>query len=208
LCLRAIGYDRDFSQVGGRAQIRFAPAAGFTCVDLDENALTIQLPPGVELDFGAIAKAYAVDLSVAAANAFAPSGLLFSIGGDLALDGPTPEGGWPVRVCEDHRADATAPGQTVALDAGALATSSTTTRSWHQRGHNLHHILDPTSGRPVLPHWRTVSTTAANCVEANVASTTAIIRRRGAEDWLAASNRPARLVDLNSHPLTVGGWPQ
>ena len=43
---------------------------------------------------------------------------------------PAPAGGWPIRVTDDHRSDATAEGQTIALAAGGLATSSTTVRRW------------------------------------------------------------------------------
>ena len=57
-------------------------------------------------------------------------GALVNLGGDIALAGPAPSGGWPIRVTDDHRSDATAEGQTIALAGGGLATSSTTVRRW------------------------------------------------------------------------------
>ena len=56
--------------------------------------------------------------------------MLVSFGGDISIAGPPPPGGWPVRVTDDHRSDADAPGQWITLRSGGLATSSTTTRRW------------------------------------------------------------------------------
>ena len=71
----------------------------------------------------------------------------------------------------------------VAVSDGGLATSSTTARRWRRGGAVLHHILDPRSGLPAPPVWRTVSVAAATALDANIASTAAIIRglrpRRG-----------------------------
>jgi len=71
----------------------------------------------------------------------------------------------------------------------------------------LHHILDPRTGLPAAPVWRTVSVAAGSCVDANTASTAAIIRGREAPSWLAGLGLPARLVDEAGAVLTVAGWP-
>ena len=49
---------------------------------------------------------------------------------------------------------------------------------------------------------------AADCVDANIASTAAIVRGAGAAEWLAALGLPARLVAANGDVLRVGGWPE
>ena len=72
----------------------------------------------------------------------------------------------------------------------------------------LHHILDPRTGRPAAPVWRTVSVAAGTCVDANAASTAAIIRGRDAMGWLTRNFLPARLVDAKGAVFTVGGWPE
>ena len=80
-------------------------------------------------------------------------------------------------------------------------------RRWRRGDHELHHILDPASGSPVREHWRTVSVAAASCVDANIASTTAIIRGERAPLWLAELALPARLVALNGAITLIAGWP-
>ena len=60
--MRAAGYDRDFAAIRAGAPVRFTRAAGWRCVQLDVASATIRLPPGVEFDFGATAKALAADL--------------------------------------------------------------------------------------------------------------------------------------------------
>ena len=72
----------------------------------------------------------------------------------------------------------------------------------------LHHILDPRTGLPAEPVWRTVSVAAASCADANAASTAAVIRGRRALGWLASLGLPSRLVDSTGVVFTVAGWPQ
>ena len=50
-----------------------------------------------------------------------------------------------------------------------------------------HHLVDPKTGRSAEAVWRTVSVAAGNCVDANVASTAAVIKGRDAVDWLTAT---------------------
>lgn len=206
--LRIAGYDRDFTLVGPGAAVRFAGAPGWRCVELDDERHLVRVPAGVELDFGATAKALAADVAAARASArVAGGGVLVSLGGDIATAGPAPAEGWPVRVTDDHAAGPRAPGQTIALRSGGLATSSTTRRRWTRGSTNVHHILDPATGAPVREHWRTVSVAAACCVDANIASTTAIIRGGAAPAWLEGSGLPARLVAASGMVTVTSGWP-
>ena len=99
------------------------------------------------------------------------------------------------------------PATVVAITSGGLATSSTTARRWRRGGNVLHHILDPRTGLPPAPVWRTISVTAATCADANAASTAAIIRGAQAPGWLAATGLPARLVGVSGRVETVAGWP-
>jgi thiamine biosynthesis lipoprotein len=93
------------------------------------------------------------------------------------------------------------------MHGGGLATSSTAVRRWRRGGTSYHHLLDPRTGRPAEPVWRTVTVTAASCVDANTASTAAIVRGRRAPGWLDALGLPARLVDASGAVRRVAGWP-
>jgi thiamine biosynthesis lipoprotein len=133
--------------------------------------------------------------------------VLVSLGGDIGTAGPAPEPGWAVHVTDDHRARCDAPGQTVTIAGGGVATSTTTVRRWLHEGRAMHHILDPATGLPAVGPWRTVSVAAATCVEANIAATAAIVLGPRAERWLADRSLPARLVADDGRAVTTGGWP-
>jgi FAD:protein FMN transferase len=180
---------------------------GWRSVRLDRGQRLIRLASGAQLDLGATAKAWAADRCAQAIWAQARSGVLVSLGGDIAVAGPAPGGGWRVRVTDDHAAGPEAPGQTVTIQAGGLATSSTTVRSWAMRGQRMHHIIDPATGQPASSCWRTVSVAAGSCVDANTASTAAIVRGEAALRWLRDAGLPARLVAEDGTVRTTAGWP-
>ena len=211
--LSAAGYDRDFALVrrnGPPVKLTIHSVPGWREIDLDEAAGLVSLPAGVCLDLGATAKAWAADRSAARIAAEVGCGVLVNLGGDIAGAGPAPRGGWRIRVQdvtgrpEDPPAG---PSAVIAIDSGGLATSSTAARRWRRGGDVLHHILDPRSGLPAAPVWRTVSVAAATCADANAASTAAIIRGEAALAWLAGLQLPARLVAESGAVVTLGGWP-
>jgi FAD:protein FMN transferase len=208
--LRLAGYDRDFARVAPDGpelpEPADGPAAGWRVVDLDTAAGTVRLPRGVELDLGATAKAFAADRAARRAHEAVGAGVLVSLGGDIAVAGPAPPGGWSVSVADNH-ADQGAAGETVAIVSGGLATSSTRVRRWRRGGRELHHVIDPRSGRPAASCWRTVSVAAGSCVDANTASTAALVRGGRATGWLAGLGLPARLVRNDGCVVRVGGWP-
>lgn len=210
--LVALGYDRDFEAVRAAATaavapVRVASVPGWRTIQVDREAGTVRLATGVTLDVGATAKALASDRAAVAASEAAGCGVLVSLGGDLAISEPTPADGWRVRVTDDHRADVSAPGQWITLRSGGLATSSTTVRRWATSAGQAHHLVDPATGSPAAGMWRTASVTAASCLDANIASTAAIIRGERALVWLDSLGLPSRLVGVDGTVAHVAGWP-
>jgi thiamine biosynthesis lipoprotein ApbE len=211
--IAATGYDRDFTLVppdGPPLNLVVRAVPGWRQVRLDLPSCTLTLPHGVRLDLGATAKAWAADRSAARISAALDCGVLVGLGGDIAVSGPAPDGGWRIRVQDVTGRPDEAPGGpaiTVAITSGGLATSSTTARRWRRGGSVLHHILDPRTGLPPAPVWRTVSVTAATCTDANTASTAAIIRGDSAPAWLAGLRLPSRLVTDAGRVEIVAGWP-
>jgi thiamine biosynthesis lipoprotein len=207
--MQVLGYDRDFAAVPaeGAAVATVTRVPGWHLIDVDRRRSTVQVPAGVRLDLGATAKALAADRAAARAAAIASCGVLVSLGGDIAVAGTPPARGWEVRVADSHADGPDADGQTVLIETGGLATSSTTVRRWAQGGEDLHHILDPRTGRPAPIVWRTVTVAAASCVDANIASTAAIIRGERSPAWLESLGLPARLVLPEGSVVRVAGWP-
>jgi thiamine biosynthesis lipoprotein len=224
--LCGLGYDRDFAALpqgpaGEPAPPEPGHVPGWQSVQLDGRRL--RLAAGVKLDLGATAKGLGSDRAARAAAACVPGGgVLISLGGDIAVAGEAPAGGWPVLVAEEpeppgrepaarggqpERAREEPPGQLVRLAAGALATSSTRCRQWWRGGRTVHHIVDPRTGLPAAGPWRTASVAATNCAEANAAATAAIVAGEQAAGWLAAQGLPARLVAHDGSVRLLGGWP-
>lgn len=210
----AIGYDRDFTLVREddrpvRLTVRRAP--GWRLIDLDRATGTVTVPSGVHLDLGATAKAWAADRAAAMLAEAAGCGVLVSLGGDTAVAGEPPAGGWQIRVQDiTGKVDETpaeGPYAMVGLHSGGLATSGTAARNWRRGGHDLHHIVDPRTGLPVRSPWRTVSVAATTCADANAASTAALVKGAGAERWLTRQGLPARLVSQEGLAVTTPGWP-
>ncbi len=214
--LVALGYDRDFDDLE-----RVAPdtplatprdgarprTSSWQAIELWTHPPAARLAPGTQLDLGATAKALAADRAAGAAARAAGCGVLVSLGGDIAISGARPTDGWAVHVTDDHR-DTTGAGQHVTLRGGGLATSSLIVRRWHRAGHSLHHVLDPRTGEPVRPVWRTASVGAASCADANIASTASLVLGARAPAWLSARGLPARLVAVDGKVHPHGGWPR
>jgi FAD:protein FMN transferase len=209
--VRDLGYDDDFGSIDrDDARALGAPVAapGWWRLALDERAGFVLLPRGIRLDLGATAKALAADRAAARIAESIGCGVLVSLGGDISTAGEAPIGGWQVRVCDDHSTPADEPGPLVAVESGGLATSSTAVRSWRRGGRTVHHIVDPRTGDIPASVWRTATVAAATCVEANTASTAAVVLGEAAPDWLAERHLPARLVAVDGAVVTACGWPE
>lgn len=207
--VRAAGYDRDFDAVDRDAPEpgRRAPVPGWQVVSLRGEPPVVSMPAGTSLDLGATAKALGADRAARAAHDATGAGVLVSLGGDIAVAGQAPAGGWQVRIADDHAAPVAAGGPVVTLAGGGLATSGTAVRRWRRAGIPAHHIVDPRTGMPAVSPYRTVSVAAASCVDANTASTAAFVRGDGAREWLEATGLPARLVRHDGAVVHVNGWP-
>jgi thiamine biosynthesis lipoprotein len=192
--MEAIGYDRDFAAMpaqGGAMRVTVHHVPRWRQIELDESAGLLTVPVGVRLDLGATAKAWAADRSAQRIAAALGCGVLVSLGGDIAVAGELPPHGWSIRVQDitgDPSAPADGPAGVVAIHGGGLATSST--------------------GRPADSDWRTVSVAAGSALDANIASTAAIIRGRSATGWLSLLGLPARLVAVDGSVTTLAGWPE
>jgi len=203
VALCTIGYDRDFATLPERGvRVVSRPAPGWQQVRLSGHTLT--LPKGTLIDLGATAKAWAADRAAALVHDELGTGVLVALGGDIATAGPTPIGGWRVRV-QDLETD---PSATITLPSGAaIATSSTMRRRWRRGRQAMHHVVDPRTGASAPEVWRSVTVAAWTCVEANTLTTASVVRGAKAEALLAAQHVPARLVSAGGHVVTLGGWP-
>ena len=170
-------------------------------IEPGSGAARVRIPPGAQLDLGAIAKAWLADRL---AESLWRQGLpvLADMGGDIRAIGSDPQ--WVLDVETPGIV-----GQSVPFgvpDAG-LATSGTDRRQWcTASGQQRHHIIDPRTGDSALTPWRTVSVLAATATQANTASTAAVILGDSASAWLASLGLDALLVAAEG-VTPVGRWP-
>ena len=197
------GYDRDIGAVprfGPPVDTR-PPATGWKEVRLDAAAGLLTVPPGSMLDLGATAKAFTADHAARALSRRLGTPVLVELGGDVAVVGDRP--GWTVEVAEREGGG----GEAVVLHHGGLATSTTVVRRWVRGDATVHHIIDPRTGAPAHPCWRTVTAAASTALAANTASTAAIVLGSDAVPWLRRHRVAARLVSETGRVATTAGWP-
>jgi thiamine biosynthesis lipoprotein len=209
--LRLVGYDRTFIAVRARAGNFVAVShrsPGWASIELDRERHEICVPAGVELDLGATAKAATADAVATTVHESTGSGVLLSLGGDVAVAGPLPAAGWPIRIADRHDASLDSEGPVVAVRGGGLATSGVAARRWRVSGGERHHIIDPRTGGSANTAWRTVTATGATCVDANAASTAGVVLGLDAPAWLRCRGFSARLVAHDGSVVFVGAWPR
>jgi thiamine biosynthesis lipoprotein len=148
------------------------------------HAPEITLPRGMEIDFGGIGKEYAVDRAAALVRPLSAQCLL-NFGGDLLALGPQ-VGGTPWRVGIESVHESATAVRHIDLAVGALATSGDARRYLLKNGKRYGHILDPTTGWPVVGAPRSITVAAATCTQAGMLATLALLRGAQAEAFLTA----------------------
>lgn len=205
--LIASGYDDDLDAVRARGDV--GPPALEGCpiplrhMIFDEQRWEVALSPGTALDLGASAKAWAADTIAAELAATGPGGYLVNLGGDIAVAGAGPPRGWSIGVRDWNDAVV----QVVTSTGQAFATSSTRLRTWVRGGIRRHHIIDPRTGRSARTRWAQVTCAGPDAVQANAASTAAIILDDQAPRWLTDRGVPACLLTVDHEVVTTPGWP-
>lgn len=175
----AAGYDRTFDSLPADGP-RAAAASCGGAVRLD--GAVIELEPGTRLDLGGIGKGYAVDRVCELLAVTGPC--LVNAGGDLAVRG----GSWPVGVSDEL---------TLELTRGAIATSGRDRRRWLRGGEEMHHLIDPQTGRPATSEVLRVTVIADTAAEAEVLAKAAFLG--------AAIDAPRVLVMSDGHTVLEGG---
>jgi thiamine biosynthesis lipoprotein len=144
---------------------------------------SLELPIGMELDFGGIGKEYAVDRAYDLLAKISPGPFLVNFGGDLRANGPPPRGRWQVGIEKPDRvADAK---MILELERGALATSGDSRRFVLRDGVRYGHVLNPKTGWPVTHAPRSVTVAASSCTEAGLLSTLAMLQGPRAREFLS-----------------------
>jgi len=141
--------------------------------------------------------AIAVQRCAEAVAETARCGVLVAVGGDLAVSGLAPAGGW--RIALPAASDAVP--TVLAIDGGALTLLGLPS------GGALRKLVVAATARPVEPVWRHLVVLGATAPAANAAASGALLRGAAAGPWLAGCGLGARLVDAHGAGQEVGCWP-
>lgn len=146
--VRAAGYRERVPAPGSIVEEGVSsPAPGCDGIEVDEQAGTVTIPPGVGFDPGGIGKGLAADLVVGEVLAAGAGGAAVNVGGDVRVSGEAPDGDWMIDVEDPFRPERALASLRIA--DGAVATSSTLIRRWATDSGDRHHLVDPaTGGRP------------------------------------------------------------
>ncbi|OAI18582.1 thiamine biosynthesis protein ApbE [Methylomonas koyamae] len=150
---------------------------------------------GMEIDFGGVVKEYAVDRAAALCLTHGIRHGLINLGGDIKVVGPRADGSpWQIGIRHPHRSGGLL--DTLALAAGAVASSGDYERCITLDGVRYGHVLNPQTGWPVR-HLAAVTVVAEFCVVAGSAATIAMLKEGDGPAWLADLQLPHLWVDLN-----------
>ncbi len=169
---------------------------------------------GLQLDFGAIAKGYAIDQGVKVLKKHGFHQAIINAGGDMMVLGT--HGDKPWRIAIRHpRADQ--PLGWVEIDQdSSIVTSGDYERFYMYKGRRYHHILDPQTGKPSSAS-QSVTVIAANATLADAWSTALFVlgskqgidivqkRKAMAALWVKAdgSFRQTQGIELHHAPVTM-----
>jgi len=101
------------------------------------------------IDLGGIGKGLALRWAGKRLDWRGAGSYLLEAGGDLVVRGPGPDAGdWRVAIEDPSDPDADEPLAVIAATDVAVMTSSVGVHAWMVDGRPVHHLLDPTTGRP------------------------------------------------------------
>ena len=160
---------------------------GWTRIEWAEGLF--RLDPGLDIDFGGLAKEYAVDRAIGLASAACDVPILVNFGGDLRVNRARHDGSpWRILIESTGSDTPDCANAWLELYAGAITTSGDAKRFIDHAGVRYSHILDPRTGWPVRDAPRSVTVAATTCTEAGILSTLAMLQGANAEQFLRGEN--------------------
>ena len=151
---------------------------GLDKIDIEGNLIAKRIE-GTRLDFGAIAKGYAVDRVTEGIVKAGYSGAMVEIGGEVRVAGRNPEGEpWRIQIdapVRDMSGSHTRLG-ILSLTDGAVATSGNY-RNFRELsdGRIVGHTISPVTGTPVETDILSATIIASSCMRADALATAAMV---------------------------------
>lgn len=152
--------------------------------------------PAVQLDFGAIAKGYVLDVILKDLKQMGVNNAIINTGGDLKVLGSHGDRPWRIGI-RHPRAEGVIASLDV-HDGEAVFTSGDYERYYEYKGKRYHHIIDPRTGYPA-DQTQSVTVVHTDGATADAAATALFVA--GPSQWLPIAARlgikQAMLIDKN-----------
>ncbi len=145
----AWGFDRRQGAVPPRSvQDSIAPLVGWRQVRFDRASRRVSLPRrGMRLDFGGIARGFAVDRGIEALRAAGIARAVVDLGGSFRVLGPPPvHPGWTMGLKDPREPESVF--AAVRIDGGAVGTTGDYAQFFEAGGVRYSRILDPRTRQP------------------------------------------------------------
>lgn len=204
VALVGLGYGPSWAPtVGGDAVVtHHDPLRWIDDTLIDGDRATVVLADGVQLDPGAIGKGLAADLVAEELMERGATAATVAVGGDVRVTAPSVVG---VNGSDRRHLDQ------IALAGGGVATSGTSRRWIAPDGENVHHVLDPLTGRPLSRSADgdavQVTVAASSAAHAEVHATSVLVdpsdRRIGALDELGVG---VLVLDVRGNRRDNSSW--
>jgi len=128
-------------------EIRRLVKSSTACLQQMSDRRWKRIRPDCELDFGAIAKGFAIDRGIEKLRENGIANAIINAGGDIRVIGSHGDRPWQVGLRHPRQAEQIAATLIIEGDV-SIVTSGDYERSYISGGMRYHHILDPESGQP------------------------------------------------------------
>lgn len=182
---------------------RLLGSTGFSHLQLRDTPPAVRRTRrGVQLDFSAIAKGYAVDEVWGLLSEAGLSDYLVEIGGEVRTRGMRADGrAWSIGIESPDRTGVT---EAVPLRDAAIATSGDYRNFFEHEDERYSHVLDPRTGWPVSHGLSSVTVIASSAATADALATALLVLGPDTGLRLAVDHgMAARLVSRTANGLTV-----
>ena len=172
----SVGYLYDYrnkQQPSNESIKKLLPAIDYRHLLLDEKLHTISFTmQGVRIDLGGIAKGYAIDNAVSLLHECGIKNGFVKAGGDSFVLGDRNGQPWMLGIKHPRQEDKVV--VKLPLRNVAVSTSGDYERYFIENGERVHHIIRPTTGRPVTENW-SVTVIGNHALETDALSTTLFV---------------------------------
>ncbi len=185
-----------------------ADGLNFQNVALDSRRKSVTRMPGVIFDFGGLGKAFLSDHVACVIQEQLGCGVLVNLGGDIAVAGSIPPGGWQINVTDDFSLAPDSPGARLAIFGGGVASSALKTRVYFDEYGKCHDHIVVSNDSSLTTRCIAATAVGSTSLLANFYTLSSLASGSRAVPIMASYGVPALIRTDDNRALRLGGWPR